>query len=303
MRYENHMLENKLLPFIFHFDIVKAQEGEHSVFGNWHENPEFLFYTKGEGTLLYNKHNYKVAAGDLAIINPDCFHAVSAEREIEYYCLIVDAGFFRENGIPIDTVSYRHVVPDTGLEPVFRSIAALYTQKPPYYCARIRAEVLALITGLTERYAMAGAEKEEFPVSVRKAISYIKANYDKDIDVEDIVKHAGFSRAYFSREFKKYTDVSLVTYLNYVRCSQARVLLGSGTVTVSQAAELCGFRNLSYFSKTYRKLMGALPSEDSRKSGKNRMRRDDAEHMKLLQNDREVGCYIINPDSGEQWPL
>ena len=36
MKYENHMLQNELLPFIFHFDVVEAECGD---FGNWHENP------------------------------------------------------------------------------------------------------------------------------------------------------------------------------------------------------------------------------------------------------------------------
>lgn len=280
MQYENHMLENELLPFIFHFDIIKIQEkGEFNAFGNWHENPEFLFYTKGRGNLLYNKHNYEVEAGDLAIINSDCFHAVSTDDEVEYFCLIVDAGFFRDNGIPIDSVTYEHLIKNSDMKSAFERIAFLYTEKPEYYCAKIRSEVLKLIIYLTENYMMSDSDKEEFPVSIKEAVTFIKTNYAEDITISDIVRQVGFSRAYFSRAFKKHTGVSVITYLNYIRCSQARTLLGTGKATVSQAAQVCGFKNFSYFSKTYKHLMGVLPSADMKSGGKS-----EEPQMKLIQN-------------------
>ena len=110
---------------------------------------------------------------------------------------------------------------------------------------------------------------QNVPGRITDAIRYIKQNYNQSITVDEIVNHVGFSRAYFSREFKKHTGVSLITYLNYIRCSQARNMLGKGT-SINETAEACGFQNLSYFSKTYRKLMGVLPSADMKafKNGK-----------------------------------
>ena len=280
MKYENHMLQNELLPFIFHFDVVEAECGD---FGNWHENPEFLCFVNGSGSLLYNRHSYEVAAGDLAIINPDCFHAVSATDRVEYFCLIVDADFFRENGIPIDAISYRHCIRSADVAADFKKIAALYSEKPPYYCAKIRAAVLKLMIALTERYAAEQTKQEEFPESIKKALLFIRENYAQDITIDDIVKHVGFSRAYFSREFKRNTDVSMITYLNYIRCSQAKALLCNKNVTVSEAAALCGFKNLSYFSKIYQRLMGALPSDDGRRFH---------DRMKRLENNIDVGTYM-----------
>lgn len=82
--------------------------------------------------------------------------------------------------------------------------------------------------------------------------------------VEDILKKVGFSRAHFSREFKKYIGVSIIEYVNYVKCDRARMLMNKGN-SVSEAAVLCGFNNLSYFSKMYRKIIGNLPSNDLNK--------------------------------------
>jgi AraC-like DNA-binding protein len=41
----------------------------------------------------------------------------------------------------------------------------------------------------------------------------------------------------------------------------AKSLLVSGNYSVKEAAEICGFDNLSYFSQTYKKYMNVSPGE------------------------------------------
>ena len=263
MNYENHMLENKQLPFIFHYDTIRmTEEREYNAFGNWHENPEFLYFTKGSGQVVNNRHNYAVGPGDMAVINSDCFHAVCSDRELEYYCLIVDTGFFRDNGIAIDTVVYENIIKDKKYAKFFKKLMILYTQKEGCYCAKIRAAVLEFLIDLTENHVETEVAGDNFPESIKDAVGFIKKNYSENITIDDIVRHAGFSRAYFSRMFKNNTGVSIITYLNYIRCSQARVLLVRDKLTAGQVSEMCGFNNYSYFSRTYKSIMGILPSEE-----------------------------------------
>ena len=63
-----------------------------------------------------------------------------------------------------------------------------------------------------------------------------------------------------SRDFKKYTGNTVFEYINISRCKTAATLIASG-MSVSAAANECGFENLSYFSRTYKKYMGKLPSD------------------------------------------
>ena len=49
-----------------------------------------------------------------------------------------------------------------------------------------------------------------------------------------------------------------------MRCKESKRLIKEG-MSVSAAALSCGFENMSYFTKTYKKYMGALPSDGKKK--------------------------------------
>lgn len=63
----------------------------------------------------------------------------------------------------------------------------------------------------------------------------------------------------FCRYFKKASGYTFTDFLNRYRVNQARKLL-LRNATVADACELCGFRNFSHFSKTFRRFTGESPS-------------------------------------------
>ena len=50
-----------------------------------------------------------------------------------------------------------------------------------------------------------------------KAIQYIDLHYQNELHLEDVAQTLSFSISYTSRLFKKYTGISFVKYLAYVR--------------------------------------------------------------------------------------
>ena len=86
----------------------------------------------------------------------------------------------------------------------------------------------------------------------------------EEITIDDLSQFAGYSRAHLSRQFKKATGLSIVEYINYIRCTNAHTMLVGENKTVSEVALECGFSNMSYFSKIYKRVIGKLPSVDSK---------------------------------------
>ena len=57
------------------------------------------------------------------------------------------------------------------------------------------------------------------------------------------------------------TQTTINQYINMLRCNEAKVLLSQGKQSVTEIGTHCGFNSMSYFSKTYRKIIGELPSQ------------------------------------------
>lgn len=96
--------------------------------------------------------------------------------------------------------------------------------------------------------------------SIKKTIDYIRNNYSKKISLDELAKNAAIDKYVLSREFKKFTGQTIVEYINSFRCQKASDYIISG-YNISEAAQMCGFDNLSFFTKTFKRHMGILPSK------------------------------------------
>ena len=87
------------------------------------------------------------------------------------------------------------------------------------------------------------------------------------ISLEDISRSVLCDKYTLCRDFKKYTGQTVFENLNRYRCIKAAELLNDGK-SVAEAALLCGFESFSFFTKTFKKYMGSLPSEYKKRQSK-----------------------------------
>ena len=107
-----------------------------------------------------------------------------------------------------------------------------------------------------------GLKKGDKGKYVLGAMDYIGAHYnDPGISVGSIAQHLGLSEGHLSHLFKKETDYTLTAYLTRIRIHKAMELLRDCRVKVYEAAEQVGYRDIAYFSATFKKLTGMSPSE------------------------------------------
>ena len=99
---------------------------------------------------------------------------------------------------------------------------------------------------------------------IKKVLEYIAEHYTEPLTLEDVADVCGITKYHLAREFKRFTGLTVITYVNILRCKRAEVCLAEGK-TVTEAAVESGFDSISYFSRTYKKLMGVTPSEKKHK--------------------------------------
>ena len=126
------------------------------------------------------------------------------------------------------------------------------------------------ITHLQNSIAPKAAERDA-GVSVRKgdksryvleAMDYISKHYNEpDISVGTVAESLNISEGYLSHTFKKETDYTLLNYLTRYRIHKAMELLKDCRVKVYEVAEQVGYRDIAYFSATFKKYAGISPSE------------------------------------------
>jgi len=96
---------------------------------------------------------------------------------------------------------------------------------------------------------------------IRPAINYIDANYDKPIGLADIAKASYMSVSRLAHVFKEQMGITLIDYLTSVRIERAKQLL---LATTQNCTEICfevGYNNQSYFTRTFKRLVGMTPRQ------------------------------------------
>ena len=123
--------------------------------------------------------------------------------------------------------------------------------------------VLRRMQGTPAPAAPKPADREqEVSGYVREAMAYIAEHYaDADISIAVIAEHLRVSEGHLSHLFKKQTGKTVSDYLKKVRIDAAMALLSSGRVKVYEAAAAVGYKDVTYFSATFKKLTGLSPSE------------------------------------------
>ena len=98
----------------------------------------------------------------------------------------------------------------------------------------------------------------------KDAIQYMEEHFAEEFSGEELAQELGFSRSYLCHVLQKVTGQSLTENLLYIRCRKARELLRRG-VPVGEVVFMVGFKNASYFCRTYKRLLGVAPSAHLKK--------------------------------------
>lgn len=101
----------------------------------------------------------------------------------------------------------------------------------------------------------------------KEMLQFIEEQYQKQIYLKDIAASANISTRECLRCFHKITKNSPIQYLQNYRLSRASFLLSNeSSKTVTEIAYSCGFKNSSYFTKTFRLHFHVSPTEYKKKT-------------------------------------
>ncbi len=88
---------------------------------------------------------------------------------------------------------------------------------------------------------------------------YVICNMERQISLDDVVRHVGMSRSAFCSFFKKTAGKSFISYLNDARLEKAKTLLMTTTLSVSEISARVGFSDVPYFHRVFHRKYGTSP--------------------------------------------
>ena len=250
------------------------------VTAHWHEEAEFTRIEKGSCTYQIHLEIYDVEEGDLIFIPPAVLHAISNEKEecmqSETYVFHMD--FLGAKAADICAIRYLNPLMNQKLIPpfvikkghplyekaadLFEDINTEYDKKTPGYEIVIKSYLLQLVAALIPyctRNTEADAILTEHAKKLKEVLSYINAHYMEELTISGLAGICFFSEYYFMRFFKKYMGMSCVQYIKNVRLERAADQFENGETNTLEAALSCGFSNLSYFHREFKKKYGMKP--------------------------------------------
>lgn len=108
------------------------------------------------------------------------------------------------------------------------------------------------------------SERHDSREAVDRAVAYLEAHYDEDVDMDRLIKEARIGKRYFNQLFRERTGASIVEFVTERRMLQAQRLLSQKGTTVQDVARTVGYRDEFYFNRKFKQSLGIAPGQYAR---------------------------------------
>lgn len=263
-------------PIACYFDDLNQK------FNPWHWHEEFEVGIVRENPVMIRIPDRQccLKKGDCFFINSGVLHAI--QNTCQEGCTVDSLVFHgRLPGGDMDNIIWRKYILPVQLNPdlslvVFDSIknkrAVNLISSAWMTCVRnddgfeinvrfLLTKLFSIICMENSREASKRTKKEIVSIERLKVmLEYIKSHFSEDITLQDIAESASVSKSECIRCFRNVLKISPVTYLNKYRLQYAAGLLSSTSWKISYICDQCGFHEISYFSRSFKKAYGCSPS-------------------------------------------
>lgn len=94
---------------------------------------------------------------------------------------------------------------------------------------------------------------------IYKVKEYLEANYFLPVTLSDILEFYPYSKSKLCRDFYAAFGKTVFEKLTEIRLEHSRIMLYDPSVKLSAVAQSCGFNDVSYFCRTYKRFYGKSP--------------------------------------------
>ena len=263
------------VDFPFEYHQVDFRHPRYEMDYHWHAEYELIRVLSGELMMTLDEKKLLVKAGEAVFIHGGILHSGIPDNCV-YECLVFDINAFLKQN-PSGCSAYIQKIASQSalvfhhfsqkyenihilLDEVFEAVShpapgyELMTFGCMYrFFGQVFAEHLYLDSVPRARKGYRQI------IQLKNVLDYIDSNYQNPITLEQLAQVSSMSPKYFCRFFRQMTHRTPMDYLNHQRVEHACYELSTTEHTVTDVAYNCGFNDLSYFIKTFRRYKGTTP--------------------------------------------
>lgn len=122
------------------------------------------------------------------------------------------------------------------------------------------AEAIQSYIILMYSYADVKIDKQTHWV-VKAFANYADTYFDKDITIRELSDIYNINEKYAGRLFKHQMQMTFKEYLNSCRIKKSKKMLRYTDMSIGEIAMYCGYNNITYFNRIFKKSIGLSPRE------------------------------------------
>ena len=247
---------------------------------HWHEQIEILYFKSGSAIIECNSNPIYVKAGELLIINSNELHrGICLSENLNYYCIILDTSILYSKTIDICDTKYitpivqnyivfkNKIADDKAVTACIDAFIKEYNEKKLGFELALKCYLYQFFTLLLRNYLACTMTPLNYNKRTKNfeifnpILQHIENHFNEDLTVSMLSRMANMSKYYFCHSFKELTGKTFTEYLNIIRINKSELMLKSTNMNVTEVAAACGYNNLNYFSRLYKKYKSIPPSK------------------------------------------
>lgn len=236
---------------------------------DWSKTREhaLFFVIEGDLTLTLEQNTFHVRGGELAIIPGGAKRHIEMKAGTRHVMLLFVLG-----GIAMHTDA-RIIQPQSALhiERWTEDLLKLWHDRD--LSRTVTGALLLALLSHIEQMERLQAVSQAWHPSLVKAVQVMKHDLHKPLSIDDLAHEACVSVGYLQRLFQQQFGCSPLKYRQELRMTHACHLLESTDWSLSRIADECGYQDVEYFGRVFRKTYRITPTgwRDRRKTGRRRL--------------------------------
>ena len=264
---------NLLFPIAcYNEDLSIEKVGVH-----WHEDLEFIQVYEGKSTLHIDKAEVNLTAGSAIFINSGHLHSAYGNAKIKslvfHHSLIgnYNSIFYQEVIFPLldnDKLSYlilsdKEEWEKNVIKNMMKAYDVIYNESYDYE-NEARFHITRALRLLNENIKVnqkINSHDEIIYKRIKKVLRYIDDNLSEELNNDKLSELIAVSESVLLKSFKQTIGLSPMQYVLKQRIDRARYLIITTDKKISDIASECGFNDMSYFSKIFKRYFKVSPTE------------------------------------------